>query len=96
MTKDQIVGAVAEKVGFEQSDVSTVIDATIEQITGGLADGDTVHLGPLGTFLTRHEGEHETFLPGSDEEKVLVPAQNRILFHPSVSTKAAVNTDEDD
>lgn len=90
MTKDELIKQVAQDTGASEAEAGKVLDAAIDAITTSIAGGDIVRLGPLGSFSTRDEGEHQVHVPGR-EGLYKVPAQKRIIFHASKALKAAAN-----
>jgi DNA-binding protein HU-beta len=53
MTKSEIVSSIAENVKMTKSDVETVLDAFLVQITQSLQDCQPVRLIGFGTFAPR-------------------------------------------
>lgn len=89
MTKDDLVEAVAAETSCTEDEVRSVLDAAIDSITQGLVDGDVIDVGPLGRFVPRLENAHEGSNP-STGEPLEIPAQTRVLFHPSEKVREAL------
>lgn len=92
MTKKELIAAVAAEADETENTVEGVIDALVEVATTTLAEGCVVDVGPFGRFVPRKEAAHEGHNP-ADGTPIEVPAQVRILFHPSGELRDRVNTE---
>ena len=52
MNKTELINAIAEKAGLTKVDAKNALDATIDAISGALAQNDKVALLGFGTFST--------------------------------------------
>lgn len=54
MNKGELIDTVAGATGQSKASVGTVLDATLDAITGALKKGDKVTFTGFGTFERRH------------------------------------------
>ncbi len=89
MNKGELIDAVAESTGQSKSAVSSVLDATLEAITGSLKNGDKVTFTGFGTFERRHRQARVGRNPQTGAE-VQIPASNVPAFKAGKSLKDSV------
>ena len=89
MNKGELIDAVAESTGQSKSAVSSVLDATLETITGSLKNGDKVTFTGFGTFERRHRQARVGRNPQTGAE-VQIPASNVPAFKAGKSLKDSV------
>ena len=90
MNKNDLIGAVAEKMTMQKSEVEKIIDATLDIVTGTLKSGDEVRLVGFGTFVvtTRKAGTGRNPRTG---EEIKIPASKQPKFRAGKQLKDAVN-----
>lgn len=89
MNKGELIDAVAESTGESKTAVGSVIDATLEAITGALQGGDKVTFTGFGTFERRHRAARKGRNPQTGAE-VDIAAANVPAFKAGKSLKDAV------
>ena len=57
MTKAEIVNIIAQQTGIGKREVSTTIEAFMEQIRGSLTNRENVYLRGFGSFIVKHRAQ---------------------------------------
>jgi nucleoid DNA-binding protein len=83
--------SVAASLNYDDDEVDLVVQALLEQIVEGLANGNRVNFRGFGRFEARDMPPTERTVPGS-RQKVMQPAHVRILFKPSDQFRTRVHT----
>lgn len=91
MTKNELVGSIAEKAGMTKKDAEVGLNSTIAAIEEALCKGEKVQLIGFGTFEVRQRGEREGRNPRNPEETVKIPASKAPVFKAGKALKDAVN-----
>lgn len=90
MNKTELVAAVADATNVTKKEAETLINSTLEQITGELQSGGQVQLVGFGTFTIRQRTERIGKNPRTGEQMAIagctVPT-----FKPGKALKEAVN-----
>ena len=89
MNKGELVDAVAAATGESRSTVGSVVDATIDTITGALKTGDKVTLTGFGTFERRYTAARTGRNPQTGAS-VDIAAGHRPAFKAGKGLKDAV------
>lgn len=89
MNKSELIDEVAASTGESKASVGTVIDATLDAITGALRSGDKVTFTGFGTFERRY-AEARTGRNPQTGETVQIPAGHRPAFKAGKGLKDAV------
>ena len=79
MNKTELINAIAEKAGLTKVDAKNALDATINAISGALAQNDKVALLGFGTFSIT-EKEARTGINPRTKEKIEIPARKAVKF----------------
>ena len=90
MNKTQLVGIVAEKAGMTKKDAEVAVNAVLEAIADGLAEGDKVALLGFGTFEVNERAARKGRNPATGEE-IDIPASKYPAFSASKALKDRVN-----
>jgi DNA-binding protein HU-beta len=90
MNKSELIAAVAVKSETSKSIATKVVDATLEAMREGIADGG-LELQGFGNFAVKHR-EARTGRNPRTGEALEIAAKNVVDFSPSSKLKAAVNT----
>ena len=90
MNKAELVAAVADQCGMSKSDVSRVVDATLETITKALKSNDDVRLVGFGTYTVTERSATQGRNPRTGQP-IQIPAQKQPKFKPGKALKAALN-----
>ncbi len=89
MNKNELIGAVAEKVGMSKKDAEKAVNAVFETITATVAAGDKVQLIGFGTFEVRERAEKQARNPRTGEA-MTVAACKAPAFKAGQAFKSAV------
>ena len=68
MNKNDLVRAIANKVGITLKDAAEVLDGTISAITDGLNAGEKIQISGFGTFELKEKGAREGINPKTGEK----------------------------
>lgn len=90
MNKAELVDIVADKVGHTKRDVSSVVEAVIDEIKRAVAKGDKVSLAGLGVF-ERSERKARTGRNPRTGEEIKIAASKVPKFKPGKALKDALN-----
>ncbi|MCY4030559.1 MAG: HU family DNA-binding protein [Hyphomicrobiales bacterium] len=89
MNKNDLVAEVAQDAGMSKTDVTKIIDCTLERVTSTLQSGQEVRLSGFGKFFVARR--KATKVPMRDGGMLDVPASNVPKFKASENLKSAVN-----
>jgi len=89
MTKDQIIEAVAAKVGLSKKQTEEILDAVIEEITKTLQKNDKVVFTGFGAFVVSHRKARQGVNPKTGA-KIQIPAMKVPKFRAGKALKDAV------
>ncbi len=90
MNKNELVEAVADKIGGTKADSSRAIEAIFDVISDELKDGGEVRLVNFGTFLVA-ERKATTGRNPRTGEPIEISASKQPKFRPGKVLKEAVN-----
>jgi DNA-binding protein HU-beta len=90
MNKAQLVDAVAEAADISKASAARSVDATMQAITDGLKQGDTVSITGFGNFSVRERAARTARNPRTGES-VDVAASRLPVFKAGKALKDAVN-----
>ena len=91
MYTSELYKKVAESTGLPDAKVKAVAEGLVHEILDCAKKGYPVRLGSFGIFKVRHVPEHLQNDPRHKGQKVTVPAQDKIVFQQSATTKAYLN-----
>lgn len=86
----QLIEAVSAATGHAKSDVKSVLDAVVSEVSAQIADGNSVAVTDLGTFKPTHRKTREGRNP-STGETIQIAASNGAGFTASKALKDALN-----
>ena len=89
MNKTELIAAVAEKAGLSKKDAEAAITATVEAITGALAQEEKVQLVGFGSFEVKTRAERVGRNPKT-KETIQIPASKAPIFKAGKALKDAV------
>lgn len=95
MTKVEFINAFVKKANVSKKDAEKYVKAFLETVVDGLNNDNLVQLTGFGSFKKRKVEEREGHNPKNVEEKIIIPASNRVTFTPGRSLKDAVNVKEE-
>ena len=90
MNKTQLVDIVAAKADMKKKDAEAAVNAVLEAIADGLAEGDKVALLGFGTFEVNERAARKGRNPMTGEE-IDIPASKYPAFSASKALKDRVN-----
>jgi len=89
MTKDQLIEAVAAKVGISKKQGEEMMEAVLDNITKALQKGDKVVLTGFGAFVVSHRKARAGVNPKTGA-KIQIPAMKVPKFKAGKALKEAV------
>ena len=89
MNKTELIAAVAEKADLSKKDAEAAITATVEAITGALAQEEKVQLVGFGSFEVKTRAERVGRNPKT-KETIQIPASKAPIFKAGKALKDAV------
>ncbi len=89
MSKDEIVASIAESVNMPKTQVSKVLNATLEAIKTALANGDEVRFVGFGTFSVSERAARSGRNPHTGTQ-IEIAASAVPKFKPGKELKAAI------
>lgn len=90
MKKAEIIQIVAKKANVTQAQASAVFEASLQAITEGLAEGETVTLVGFGIFTPKRKNERMGRNPKTGAPAV-IHAKNTVSFKMSKGMKDILN-----
>ena len=75
MNKNELVRAIANKLGITLKDAANVLDCTIEAITDGLNAGEKIQISGFGTFELKAKPAREGINPKTGEKIKIAPTK---------------------
>ena len=79
MKKNELIAALAEKLGTSKTESGRVLDAVFETVTDGLKSHAEVRVKGFGTFRVKDVKEQQRRNP-STGETFLSPASKKVVF----------------
>jgi len=89
VTKDEFVGAVADRAGMSKRDAGAAVDAVLDTITAALRNGDSVTFTGFGKFSTSARAARMGVNPRTGE-RVQIAATTVPKFSSGSALKSAV------
>lgn len=90
VTKKDIISKVAEKTGETKKDITTVVEAVLEEITNAIVEGETVDLAGFGKFEVSERAARTGINPAT-KEKIEIAASKNVKFKAAKALKESVN-----
>jgi integration host factor subunit alpha len=90
LTRADLAEAVVEKVGLPRNESQDLVELVLDEISGSLADGDSVKLSSFGSFGIRQKGERVGRNPKTGKEVPITP-RRVLVFRPSNIMKDRIN-----
>jgi len=82
ITKKELASIVAQKTGFPQADAQTIIQATFDQLTEELGNGNRLEFRNFGIFEPAVRRARVGRNPNAPEKDVKIPERVAIKFKP--------------
>ena len=79
MTKDELVGKIANESGLTKALADKAVDGFVSAVSGALGSGESVTLVGFGTFSIGSRAEREGRNPRTGE-KIKIPASKVVKF----------------
>ncbi|MBB4038350.1 DNA-binding protein HU-beta [Dysgonomonas hofstadii] len=86
MTNQELIAALAKRMGWTQRETSDVLESTISLIRENLEDGNSINIQGFGLFETKKKGERISVNPVS-KQRFLVPPKISLSFRPGQTIK---------
>ncbi len=90
MTKNELIGCIAEKTGLAKKDSESALNAIVDSITAALVEDDKVQLTGFGAFEVKERPEHTGRNPQT-KESIVIPASRSVVFKAGKVLKDSVN-----
>lgn len=90
MNKQEIIEALANKIGTGKSDAEKMLQAFIEVVTEVLKSGQEVNISGFGSFVVMQRSARMGVNPQRPEEKISIPATKVPKFRAGKNLKDAV------
>jgi integration host factor subunit alpha len=91
LTRADLSAAVYREIGLSLSESTVLVDAVIDELSGSLAQGDSVKLSSFGTFNLRRKKQRIGRNPKTGVEVPITP-RTVLSFNASNILKSEVNT----
>jgi len=86
MTNQELIAALAKRLGWTQRQTSEALEATVSIINLNLEDNNSVNIQGFGLFETKKKGERISVNPVS-KQRFLVPPKISLSFRPGQTIK---------
>lgn len=86
MTNQELVAALAKRLGWTQRQTSEVLETTVSIIRNNLEDSKSINIQGFGLFETKKKAERVSVNPVS-KQRFLVPPKITLAFRPGQSIK---------
>ena len=95
MTHKELIAEMARRLGFTQSKVSDLLDATVGELNEKLSENTQILIPHFGVFETRKRSERIS-VNFQTQQRFLVPPSVVAIFKPASGIKEQLKTMEDD
>lgn len=86
MTNQELVAALAKRLGWTQKQTSEILEATVSVMNSNLEDNNSINIQGFGLFETKKKGERISVNPVS-KQRFLVPPKISLTFRPGQTIK---------
>ena len=90
MNKAEIIGSISEKSGLSKAEAGRALDAFVETVTEGLANGERIALVGFGSW-TAEQRDARTGRNPRTGESIQIAAKRVVKFKAGASLSQAVN-----
>ena len=90
LTKDHLIGAIAEENGFPKKHSTEIVETLIDIIKSSLASGDDVLVSGFGRFSVKKKKARTGRNPATGEEMIL-ESRRVVTFHCSGKLRKKIN-----
>ena len=91
VTRADLCEAVYQKVGLSRTELATLVELVLKEITDCLERGETVKLSSFGSFVVRKKGQRIGRNPKTGKEVPISP-RRVMVFKPSAILKQRINS----
>ena len=88
--RSEITRTIAQRSGLTQKKATEVLEATLDSIREALQQGHEVRLVNFGSFKVRRSAARSGVNPRNRNEKITVPARDRVRFSPGKELSSSV------
>lgn len=88
--RQELSKRIAKQAKLTQKEASVVLEATLDAIREALENGDEVRLVGFGSFKVRVSAARNGVNPRNQNERIQVPAKERVRFYPGKELSEAV------
>ncbi|MDR2955161.1 MAG: HU family DNA-binding protein [Prevotella sp.] len=86
MTNQELVSALAKRLGWTQKQTSETLETTVSVINSNLEDNNSINIQGFGLFETKKKNERVSVNPVS-KQRFLVPPKISVAFRPGQTIK---------
>ncbi len=90
MNKQELIDALASKLGFNRVEAEKVLHGFVDVITDTLKKGQEVNISGFGSFVVSDRSARMGVNPQKPEEKIQIPATKVPKFRAGKNLKDAV------
>jgi len=86
MTNQELIAALAKRLGWTQRQTSEVLETIVSIMDSNLEDNNSINIQGFGLFETKKKGERISVNPVS-KQRFLVPPKISLTFRPGQTIK---------
>ena len=90
MTYSELINIVAEDSGITKAAAKQAVESICREITGALANGESLEIPKLGCFRTVAYGPRDERNPATGDI-LHIPGGRQVRFTPSLVLKSTIN-----
>ncbi len=81
MTNQEVIAALAKRLGWTQRQTTEVLETTVSILRTNLEDSNSINIQGFGLFETKKKGERISVNPVS-KQRFLIPPKITLAFRP--------------
>jgi DNA-binding protein HU-beta len=89
MTRDELIGKIAEQIKCTKKQAAEMVNAFLDQILNALAEGKKVSFVGFGSFEVKQRKERKGINP-QNKQQIIIPARKVPVFKAGKKLKDAV------
>lgn len=86
MTNQELIAALAKRLGWTQRQTTEVLETTVSILRTNLEDSSSINIQGFGLFETKKKGERISVNPVS-KQRFLIPPKITLAFRPGQTIK---------
>ena len=90
ITRADLSEAVYQQVGLSRNESAALVETVLNEISGALAEGDSVKISSFGSFAVRQKGQRVGRNPKTGEEVPILP-RRVLVFRASHVLREFIN-----